>query len=611
MGDNQFADLMHTAFDPLVEDTPELPAWEAIQLERPGPMPATGPRWWAGVAAAAVVLFIGAAMVVGLRLGMPDTATSPASPSAVAELSRGELGPEPRFDTAALGEEMVLKDTDLDVLAAEGALPEILGPDSTRIIRDVLSDYKVTGDPVYMGHSNGFHGLIVHYVNEAGEKQPCLLIAQVVPETRSVVSHGCGPRPIRSEDAPRLHIGATIPEPPSTELPEIHVSSLAEDVSVVALELSTGERYWQRPISGAALITPEQGKPWLGYAITTYDAAGNALDTAVLHDPASTGLEPAAIPSEQDVVVIPAAMGPLAPVDTGAPMTSHSVDGDDVVLITDADLTPGLVEALRSSTAEMLESVDVSPPYSIEAVFSLFGDTHAVVTYGDGQRAHVVVGDHSRTATSAEESWLDVKHGRRDRYGPIVEIAWLGLPDDASYVVADYIGIDNFFETENVVQQVFASSSFSAIPKPDWTQYVTLTAFDTQERAVSSIEVLLDGGTCSAGKVNPTPMDNPDLPVLVDATRRAMFVDAVSCHYGDLVSVATEDGSFFGVTRDALGAELRNMDRRFPIMQEIRDALRFKPRIEARNGKTVYVFDTSDGLELVLDDQGRWTSASS
>ena len=338
---------------------------------------------------------------------------------------------------------------------------------------------------------------------------------------------------------------------------------------------------------------------------------GTAASTTATTAPVATSVTTTVATLPEGMPVTAASMGPLPPVDTGAPMTSRTVDSDDVVLITDAELTPALVEALRVSTEEMLESIDRSPPNSIEAVFSLFGDTHAVVKYGDGQRAHVVVGDHPRTATSTDESWLDVKYGRRDRYLPIVEITWLGLPDGASYVVADYIGINDFFETENIVQRVFASSSFSAIPKPDWTQYVTLVAFDTEGQTVASIEVLVDGGTCSAAKVNPTPMDNPELPVLVDATRRAMFADAVSCHYGDLASVTTEDGSFFGVTRDTLQTELREVDRRFPIMQEIRDALRFGARIETRDGETVYVFGTSDGVELVLDDQGKWTSASS
>lgn len=61
-------------------------------------------------------------------------------------------------------------------------------------------------------------------------------------------------------------------------------------------------------------------------------------------------------------------MGPGAPVDTGAPLTSHAVDSDDVVLITDAMLIPALVEALRVSTAELLEPVDASSPYWIEVL---------------------------------------------------------------------------------------------------------------------------------------------------------------------------------------------------------------------------------------------------
>lgn len=142
-----------------------------------------------------------------------------------------------------------------------------------------------------------------------------------------------------------------------------------------------------------------------------------------------------------------------------------------------------LVEMLSRATSELLESIDAPLPSSIEAAFSLLGDTHAVVTYGEREKAHVVVGDHPRSTTSAEQPWMDIRYGRRDNYFPIVyfllvEIAWLGLQDDASYVVADYIGIDDFPDMENLAQQVIASSSFTAIPKPYWTQYVTFTAFD-------------------------------------------------------------------------------------------------------------------------------------
>ena len=63
------------------------------------------------------------------------------------------------------------------------------------------------------------------------------------------------------------------------------------------------------------------------------------------------------------------------------------------------------------STSEGLESIDAPHPYSIEAAFSLLGDTHVVVTYGEGQNAHVAVGDHPRINASAEQTWMDVRLG--------------------------------------------------------------------------------------------------------------------------------------------------------------------------------------------------------
>lgn len=320
--------------------------------------------------------------------------------------------------------------------------------------------------------------------------------------------------------------------------------------------------------------------------------------------PAATttmGVEPV-----DELPVSVATPGPLAPVVTGAPLTSSGIDADEVAFMTDDALTPTLVSSLRMTASEMLESIDALPPYSIEAAFSLFGDTHAVLMYGEGQRAHIVVGDHPRSVTSAEQPWLDVRYGRRDGFIPIVEVVWLGLPDDASYVVAEYIGIEDYPETENLPQQVIAGSSFFAIPKPDWTQYVTFTALNTAGQTVVSTETLIDGGRCSASGLNPNPMDNPRLPPSVDETRRAMFSEAGACNYAGLADISTEDGSFFGVARGDLRVELRETDRRFPIMRAIREALRFGARTETRDGETVYVFTTTNGVSLVLDSQGRW-----
>jgi hypothetical protein len=106
------------------------------------------------------------------------------------------------------------------------------------------------------------------------------------------------------------------------------------------------------------------------------------------------------------------------------------------------------------------------------------------------------------------------------------------------------------------------------------------------------------------------PLDNLELPPSIDETRRAMFSDAGVCNYSGLAELATGDGMFFGVTRDALAAELRDLDRRFPIMRAISNAPLLGVSIETRGGNTVYVFDTASGIEIVLDENGRWISAS-
>ena len=66
---------------------------------------------------------------------------------------------------------------------------------------------------------------------------------------------------------------------------------------------------------------------------------------------------------------------------------------------------------------------------------------------------------------------------------------------------------------------------------------------------------------------------------------------------------------YFGVSRDALASELRVTDRRFPIVRAISEDLLFGATTEIRDGGTVYVFDAASGLEIVLDENGRWISA--
>ncbi len=229
-------------------------------------------------AAAVIVLLIGAATVFAIRQGSSDDIKPADSPGNVTELAPGAFGPEPRFDTSALGEEAVREPAGLEALAAEGSLPDILGPESSRIVDEVMSGAEIIGDPVYVGHLVGFHAIVVNYVDATGEVKPCMLIVQ----GKTGVSHGCrvdpgvGPAE-RSPLAPTLKVSAIIPDVPGTELPEINISDLDENVSVVAIEFPAGERYWQRPIYGTVLFVPRKGTPRLGMTVTTYGADGNVL----------------------------------------------------------------------------------------------------------------------------------------------------------------------------------------------------------------------------------------------------------------------------------------------------------------------------------------------
>lgn len=259
---------------------------EARLLPHPVPRPSldrTPDRTLVGglltaAAAAVIVLLIGAGMLFAIRQGASNDIAPADMPETIADLAPGALGPEPRFDTSTLGEEAVRAQSDFDGLASEGSLPDILGPESSRIIDEVMFGAEIVGDPVYVGHLMGYHAIVVNYVDATGEVKPCMLIA----EGKTGVSHGCrvgpgvGPAE-RSPLAPTLKVSAIIPDLPSDGLPEIDISDLDANVSVVVIEFPAGERYWQRPIYGTVLFVPKKGTPRLGMIVTTYDVDGNVL----------------------------------------------------------------------------------------------------------------------------------------------------------------------------------------------------------------------------------------------------------------------------------------------------------------------------------------------
>jgi len=278
MSDDRFGELMYSALDPIVEETPGLPEWNTLQLEMPGAIPAPHTRWWVAVVAAAIVLVVGVGTLLLGRVGLPGSEVTSGAPSDVAALARGEQGPTPQFDTAALGDEMVLEMPDFEALAASGSLPEVLGPESERILSDILPGYRVVGAPVYLGHIGDVHGLVIRLDTGDGTERSCLLVTEGV----SGLWGGCFGPPGPSALASGLRVSTAIPEALSGELPVLTLDALGADVSVVAVEFSAGERYWQRPVEGAVVFVTEHEAPSREVTVTVYDSGGSTLASETL-----------------------------------------------------------------------------------------------------------------------------------------------------------------------------------------------------------------------------------------------------------------------------------------------------------------------------------------
>ena len=311
---------------------------------------------------------------------------------------------------------------------------------------------------------------------------------------------------------------------------------------------------------------------------------------------------PVVLPLEGNTVI--AQLGPDPGLDTAEPLTASLADSPFVELVKPSDLTRPTVVMLNRAAVELLESVDATSPYTVEVAFRRLGNTYAVVSYGDSSRGLIVVGDDPYESWSQEDSWVDVRYTRRGDTEPWVELMWFGVPDGASHVT-----VTSPEYADNAPQRVTASSAFIAMPKPFWTQYVTLEAIAPDGGTLASREVLVDGSTCSAGKHNPQAVPNEDLPAVVDTARRDLFAEIVGCRYSVIEMTAIgSDGPFFGAGTDSLAQTLRETDRRSDIMRSMRNALLLGAKEDSRKGETVFVFQ-SESVEIVLDSNGRWVSA--
>jgi hypothetical protein len=324
----------------------------------------------------------------------------------------------------------------------------------------------------------------------------------------------------------------------------------------------------------------------------------------------AAALSGTASPSVETVLpVVSASTGPEPSVETRPPLSLRPEDRDDVVVYSNQGLPPDLEAIVRAAALESASSANVGLPLGVEVVATIGTRTFAIITVVDGSLYPLVVSSSGAEIWSTPDNGdIAVHYGERNLGFPTVEIVWMGLPPDASYVGVDFHGLDEIVGMSNKPVPVMAASAFVAIPKPYWHQYVTLTAHGANGTPIAETEVLVDGSKCSAGRLPVVDEPFDQLDDAVESTRGAMLAQTYRCGFAAVASIAIGDGPFFGVSTDTLVDELRERDRRDALMSRIYAALLADPKTSTNGETTTYTF-SDEGVHITIDDAGRWIHA--
>jgi hypothetical protein len=172
------------------------------------------------------------------------------------KLSLGKYsGPEPAFDTAELGDEMPLEN------AYDGA-------DELPVVLDVFGG--LSDSIVYIGSIDGINGFVYGVETDGGTTEICQTAVWAMAD--AVVS-ACF-------DGSEAGLSKMVGMAESADDGiVVAVTALGDGVSVVAVELPGGHRYWQRPVAGSAMFVTTDSGALADITITTYNAAGDLLAT--------------------------------------------------------------------------------------------------------------------------------------------------------------------------------------------------------------------------------------------------------------------------------------------------------------------------------------------
>ena len=324
---------------------------------------------------------------------------------------------------------------------------------------------------------------------------------------------------------------------------------------------------------------------------------GGSEVTPLMSDPADSE---STIPAPATTTT--AAAGTNVPVipGIGAERVSLFVEAahPGAAILTEETLTEEIVASLQIALA------DDSAITRIAAAFDKGGSIFATVEYSSGSVGFVAVeGNEVVRMRSESGTFVDrhmIRKNQADWFG-WTQITWVGLPDAASTV-----SLATAQRPDDIPKHpVIGNAAFFEIGKPDWNQYGLLTAYDGDGIPIAQEEILLDGRSCSTGGSQPPAIVYSTAPEAVETIRADLQDAAARCRFGELGRMAQGEGPYFGMGQPELAAELREADRRYPLLLDIYNAVKLRHRTVESAAGTLYVWDT-DTMEIGFLEDGTW-----
>jgi hypothetical protein len=165
-------------------------------------------------------------------------------------------GPEPAFDTAGLGDEMPLENA-YDGVDALPAVPDVFG--------------RLSDSIVYIGSVSGIDSFAYGVETDGNSTEICQSQHWTSANTSMTACFSIG--------EPGLYPSAGMADSAADGI-VFALTALGDEVSVVAIELPSGDRFWQRPLAESAMFVTFESDAFNGTRLTTYDELGKSMSTS-------------------------------------------------------------------------------------------------------------------------------------------------------------------------------------------------------------------------------------------------------------------------------------------------------------------------------------------